>query len=223
MFPYVHILRQRLPIWTSCQAALHSGVGWPPSFSLCIYTLWSKLTNPDLFPGGPPLWSRMTFMFLSIHYSLCLKLTNLDVLPSGPPFLEQLHVSIYTLFSLVKAYKFRRPARRPSIPGAGWPPSFYLYIFTLWSKLTNLDVLPGGPPLLEQDDLHVPLRHLHQAAVPVRQVHQRQRQVVLKKSRIFYARLRMTCRSHIVFYVKHVLCFTIGWLPSEKFNSRFVW
>ncbi len=103
-----------LPIWTSCQAALHS-------------------------------WSRMTSMYL---------------------------------YSLIKAYKSGRLARRPS--GAGWPPFFFLNINTLWLKLTNLDVLPGGPPLLEQDDLHVPLRHLHQAAVPVRQVHQRQGQVVLK-------------------------------------------
>jgi hypothetical protein len=53
-------------------------------------------------------------------------LVNLDVLPGGPPLLEQDGVYV-----------------------------FYLYIFTLWSKLTNLDVLPGGPPLLEQDDLHV--------------------------------------------------------------------
>ncbi len=136
--------RQRLQIWTSCQAPLHSGVGWPLSFSLCIYSLWSKLTNPDVLPGGPPeqddlqvsiftfilsgpglpiwtscqavlhCWSRMTSMFLSLHL-----------------------------------YSSGRPARRRSTLGAGWPPSFYLYIYTL------LDVLPGGPPLLEQDDLQV--------------------------------------------------------------------
>ncbi len=38
-----------------------------------------------------------------------------------------------------KAYQSGRPARLPSTPGAGWPPCFYLYIYTLWSKLTNLE------------------------------------------------------------------------------------
>ncbi len=74
----------------------------------------------------PCYWIRMISNFLSIH-----------------------------LYSLVQAYQSGHPARRPSTPGAGWPLCFYLYIFTLWSKLPNLDVLPGGPPLLEQDGLYV--------------------------------------------------------------------
>jgi hypothetical protein len=46
---------------------------------------------------------------------------------------------------------------------------------------TYLNVLPGGPPLLQQDCLHVPLRDLEETTVAVGQVDQSQRQEILQR------------------------------------------